>query len=201
MSPQSLRAEQVEATRQALIDAARALFATDGYGGVSTEQIVRAARVTRGALYHHFSDKQDLFAAVAGQVSAEINERVEAAALTAPTPWEGLLAGFNTFLDACLQPDTYRIVVLDGPSVLGVGSAEWRGTEDSAKPRDLLARGLEELMKTGVIERQPVGTLAHLLLGALYEAAMLIAVADDQEATRREVGAGLERLVRGLRID
>lgn len=196
MSPTSLRAEQVEATRNALIEAARELFAADCYANVSTEQIVRSARVTRGALYHHFTDKRDLFGAVAQQIRHETNARVEQAALSAPTTWDGLLAGMNTFLDACLQPDTYRIVILDGPSVLG-----WAGwsSKDHDQPRELMTSGLEELMKTGVIERQPVDILAHLLLGAMTEAAMLIAVADDHEDTRREVGAGLERLVGALR--
>jgi AcrR family transcriptional regulator len=196
MSTTSLRAEQVEATRNALIKAARDLFAAECYAKVSTEQIVRGARVTRGALYHHFTDKRDLFDAVSRQIRQETQAQVERAVLDAPTPWDSLLAGMNTFLDACLQPDTYRIVVLDGPSVLG-----WAGwsAEDHDQPRELLASGLEELMRTEVIQRQPVAILAHLLLGAMTEAAMLIAVAEDHEATRREVGAGLERLVGALR--
>lgn len=192
----SLRAEHVEATRKALLKAARKQFAADGYAHVSTEQVVRAARVTRGALYHHFTDKRDLFAAVASQISDEILERVKAATLAAPTTWDGLLAGMHAFLDAFLQRDVYRIVVLDAPSVLGLEHLRSSEKDDA---RSFLALGLEELMTAGEIERQPPDTLAHLLLGSMMEAAMLIAVADDHEATRRDVGATLERIITGLR--
>src|SRR6266545_3981060 len=106
MPPTSLRAEHVEATRKALLKAARKLFAAYGYAEVSTEQIVRAARVTRGALYHHFADKRDLFRVIVKQITSEVNERVGQAALSAATPWDGLRAGMDAFLDACLQRDT-----------------------------------------------------------------------------------------------
>jgi len=197
MPPTSLRAEHVEATRKALLKAARKLFAAYGYAEVSTEQIVRAARVTRGALYHHFADKRDLFRVIVKQITSEVNERVGQAALSAATPWDGLRAGMDAFLDACLQRDTYRILILDGPAVLEW--SEW-WAKDSATARGLLAMGLTQLMEDGVIERQPVDILAHQLLGAMNVSAMLIATSDDREATRAEVGASLDRLVSGLRV-
>ena len=96
------QAERSEATRAALIAAARLLFARDGYGGVGTEEIVRSARVTRGALYHHFASKEDLFRAVFEQVEAELTQRVAAVAASAEDPYQALSAGAETFLDACL---------------------------------------------------------------------------------------------------
>lgn len=192
----SLRDEHAQATRNALIKAGRKLFASQGYAQVSTEELVQAARVTRGALYHHFADKRDLFRAIAHEISDEINQDVEAAALSAPTVWDGLIAGIDVFLDACLERDTYRILILDGPAVLDW--SEW-WAKDSAAARGLLAVGLTKLMDDGVIERQPVDILAHQILGAMNVSAILIATADDRAVTRTEVGASLERLVSGLR--
>ena len=196
MPKPSLRVEHVERTRAALLRAGRRLFAAHGYGGVTTEQIVREARVTRGALYHHFRDKRELFRAVADEVADELNERIEAAAEAAPDAWSALMAGLHAFLDGCLQPAMQRIVILDGPSVLGW--EEWRAT-DTRHGLGLLTEGLRMTMEAGAIPAQPAEPLAHLLLGALNEAAMVIARSDDVEATRAEVGASLERLLGGLR--
>src|SRR5258708_37219065 len=115
-----------EATRQALVRSARALFGARGYADVGTEEIVRAAGVTRGALYHQFRDKTDLFAAVAEEVEAEIADRIAAGAATEATePMDVLRAGARLFLDACAEPEVERIVLLDAPSVLGWQA--WRG--------------------------------------------------------------------------
>src|SRR5215472_1311022 len=108
-----------EATRRQLVTAARALFGARGYAGVGTEEIVRAAGVTRGALYHQFRDKADLFAAVAEEVEAEIAERIAAGARAAADPVEALRAGARLFLDACGEPEVERIILLDAPAVLG----------------------------------------------------------------------------------
>src|SRR3954468_16637648 len=109
------RAEQAEGTRAALIDAARLLFAERGYAAVATEEIVAAARVTRGALYYHFEDKRDLFRAVYAEVDRELVEGIARVALAAPDPRHRLIGGFDAFLDACVDPALQRIVFLDAP--------------------------------------------------------------------------------------
>jgi AcrR family transcriptional regulator len=192
------QAERTEATRGALIAAARELFAERGFAGVGTEEIVRRAGVTRGALYHHFSGKEDLFRAVYEQVERELAERIAAGAVGDPDPVHALRAGTATFLDACLDPEVQRISLLDAPAVLGWET--WR--EIGARyGLGLIQAGLEATMDSGAIARQPVLPLAHILMGALHEAAMLVARADDVQATRREAGEVLERLLQGLLVE
>jgi AcrR family transcriptional regulator len=192
----SSRAQQSEATRRKLLRVGRDLFARRGYNDVATEEIVRRAGVTRGALYHHFRDKRDLFAAVVEQVEQEALERVAEAALTEQDAWEQQRAAIGAYLDVCLEPAVQRIVLTDAPSVLGL--AAWREIE-ARYGLGLVSAGLESVMEAGYIERQPVEPLAHLLLGALTEGGLLIARADDRERTRNEVGEGLDRILSGLR--
>jgi AcrR family transcriptional regulator len=192
----SRKAQQSEATRAVLITEGRRLFAARGYAGVGTEEIVRAAGVTRGALYHHFAGKGDLFRAVYEDVERELVERVAAAATAADDPLEVLHAGVQAFLDACEDPAVERIALIDAPSVLGW--ERWR--EIGLQYGFGLVHGaLAAAMDAGLIERQPVRALAHLLLGALDEAALLVARADDDGQTRREVGHALERRLNALR--
>ena len=192
----SNKAQQSEATRRKLLRVGRDLFARRGYAGVATEEIVRRAGVTRGALYHHFRDKRDLFAAVVEELEQEVMERVAAAALSEPDAWEQQRAAIDAFLDVCLEPAVQRIVLTDAPSVLGL--AAWREIE-ARYGLGLVSAGLETVMEAGYIEQQPVEPLAHLLLGALTEGGLLIARSNDREKVRREVGDGLDRILRGLR--
>jgi len=192
------QAERSEATRKALVDIGRKLFAKRGYADVGTEEIVRRAGVTRGALYHHFSGKEDLFRAVAEQVEEEMTRKSAEAALAHQDPWEQQRAGWEAFLDACLDPAVQRIILLDAPSVLGPKA--WREIA-SKYGLALVQFGLLSLMEAGLIEEQPVDPLAHLVIGALSEAAVVIAQAEDTEAARTEMGAALERLMVGLRTD
>jgi AcrR family transcriptional regulator len=192
------QAERSEATRRALVDVGRRLFAKRGYADVGTEEIVRRAGVTRGALYHHFSGKEDLFRAVAEQVEEETTRRSAEAALAHQDPWDQQNAGWNAFLDACLDPAVQRIILLDAPSVLG--PKVWREIA-SKYGLALVQFSLQSLMDAGLIEQQPVGPLSHLVIGALSEAAVVIAQAEDTEAARAEMGAALERLMAGLRTD
>jgi AcrR family transcriptional regulator len=192
------QAERSEATRTALVDVGRKLFAKRGYADVGTEEIVRRAGVTRGALYHHFSGKEDLFRAVAEQVEEEMTRKSAEAALAYEDPWEQQRAGWEAFLDACLDPAVQRIILLDAPSVLGPKA--WREIA-SKYGLALVQFGLRSLMEAGLIEEQPVDPLAHLVIGALSEAAVVIAQAEDTEAARAEMGAALERLMVGLRTD
>jgi AcrR family transcriptional regulator len=188
--------ERSDATRGALLAAARELFTEQGYSSVSTEEIVRAAGVTRGALYHHFRDKQDLFRAVFEVIEQEMAERVATAALAETDPWAQQRLATGAFLDNCLDPAVQRIALTDAPSVLGL--AEWREIEERYGLA-LIQAAVQNLMDQDLIERQPVEPLAHLMLGAFTEAGLLIARAADREAARAEVGESIERLMQGLR--
>jgi AcrR family transcriptional regulator len=191
------QAQRREATRAALVDAARTLFAEHGYAGVGTEEIVRAAGVTRGALYHHFDDKRELFAAVYETIEAELAERIATGALAAgaSAPLEAMRAGAEMFLAACTEPDVQQIVLLDGPAVLGWD--RWREIA-AAHGLGLIEASLQAAIDAGAIEPRPVRTLAHVLMGALDEGAMLVARAEDPDATRREVGQTLDALLAAL---
>jgi AcrR family transcriptional regulator len=190
-------AERSEATRAALVAAARPLFAQRGYADVGTEEIVRAAGVTRGALYHQFADKRELFAAVFEQVEAELTRRVAQAAGAAVTegPRAELRIGTAAWLDACAEPELRRILLLDGPSVLG--HERWREI-GLRYGLGLVEAVLQAAIDAGELEPQPVRPLAHVLIGAVDEAALYVATAEDPDAARAEVGEVLERLMASL---
>jgi AcrR family transcriptional regulator len=193
----NLQAERSEATRAALVSAASQLFATRGYAGVGTEEIVRAAGVTRGALYHHFAGKRELFSAVYEDVERRLVERIAQSAIaSASDPLTALHAGAQAFLDACEDPAVQRIALIDAPAVLGW--EQWREIGMSYG-FGLVEATLQAAVDAGLIERQPVRPLAHLLLGAIDEGAMLVARADDGGKTREEVGASLARMLEALR--
>jgi AcrR family transcriptional regulator len=193
----TLKAEQSEATRAALVTVARGLFAERGYAAVGTEEIVRAAGVTRGALYHHFAGKRELFQAVYEDVERALLERIaELADRSASDPLEILHTGSQAFLDACEDPAVQRIALLDAPSVLGW--EQWR--EIGMRYGLGLVEGtVQAAIEAGLIESQPAEPLAHLLLGAIDEGAMLVARADDDGQTRRQVGAAVARMLDSLR--
>jgi AcrR family transcriptional regulator len=195
MSRRRTQEERSEATRAKLIAAARRLFAERGYAGVGTEEIVRAAGVTRGALYHHFAGKPQLLEAVYEQVEGELTQKIATGALSGSDPLEALRAGSEMFLDACLEPEVQRIVLLDAPAVLG-----WERWREIAADYGLglVEAALGAAMESGQIARQPLRPLAHVMMGALDEAAMLVARADDTEAARAEVGATLNSILEGL---
>lgn len=197
MNVKRTQAERSEATRDALIEAARVLFAGRGYAGVGTEEIVRAAGVTRGALYHHFDGKRGLFEAVYERVEAELAERIAAGAIGtgAASPLEAMRAGAETFLRACTEPEAQQIALLDGPSVLG-----WDRWREIAAQHGLglIEATLQAAIEAGAIRDQPLRPLAHVLMGALDEAAMLIARAEDPEQMRAEVGLTLDTLLAAL---
>ena len=190
--------ERSEATRAALIAAARTLFAREGYARVGTEEIVRAAGVTRGALYHHFRDKEDLFLAVFEEVEREVTERIAERVIGGggADPVAALLVGAEMFLDVCAQPEIQRILLLDAPAVLGW--ERWREI-GQRYGLGLVEAALQAAMDAGAVEPQPARPLAHVLLGGLDEAAMLVARSADPEAARAEVGATLARVITALR--
>jgi AcrR family transcriptional regulator len=191
------KAAQREATTAALIAAARELFATRGYAGVGTEEIVLHAGVTRGALYHHFKDgKEELFRAVLVQVAAETVARVAAAAATTDDPWAALERGCEAFLDVCATPEVRRIVLTDGPAVLGWDV--WRAI-DTDYGLGVIERALQRASDAGELLPAPTNAVAQVLAGALDEAAVVVAGADDPAAAREEMGGTVRRLLRGLR--
>ncbi len=186
------QAARSASTRAKLIRAARALFARRGYADVATEEIVRRAGVTRGALYHQFPTKGDLFLAVYEQVEQELTESVDGLLGVQASPFAALRAGIRVFLEACRAPDVQRIVLIDGPAVLG-----WERWREVAERYGL---GLMEAVigaaiEAGEIEPLATGPLAHLLMGALDEAALL--VVRDPEATD-SIASTFERLIDGL---
>ena len=191
------KAAQREATTAALISVARQLFAERGYAGVGTEEIVQRAGVTRGALYHHFrGGKEELFRAVLVQISAEIVQQVASAAMATEDPWEELVLGSEAFLDACATPEVQRIVILDAPAVL-----DWdvRRAIDADYGLRLLENAVQEAMDAGRMMAGSAPAVAQVLAGALDEAAMVVARADDPMAAREEMGLTIRRLLEGLR--
>jgi AcrR family transcriptional regulator len=187
------QASRSASTRARLIRAARRLFARNGYAAVGTEEIVRRAGVTRGALYHQFADKQDLFLAVYEQVEQDLTERVAATLGEVSSPFAALRAGIGVFLDACRTPEVQRIVLTDGPAVLG-----WERWREVAERNGL---GLIEAVvgaaiEAGEIVELPPQALAHLLMGALDEAALLVV---REPESSEAVATTLERMLDGLR--
>ena len=192
------KAEQTEATRRALLDAARELFAAEGFAGTSTEAVVRRAGVTRGALYHHFRDKQDLFGAVYEDIERRLVEDLGTRLVPGGDPMILLTEGIDIFLEACMDPATRRITLLEGPTVLG-----WRRWHDvqEAYGLGLTKAVLQAAVDAGLLRPVPVDALAHLLLGALIESAMVLALAEDAEAAKRELSETLQAVVGALRVD
>jgi len=190
------RREEARATREALIAAGRALFAARGYAAVGTEEIVRRANVTRGALYHHFADKRDLFRAVHEGVEEELVAGIGERMAGVSDPWEVMVAGTRAFLDACGEPAVKQIVLTDAPAVLGW--SEWREI-DERYGLGLMKAALGGAIDAGVLRPAPLDALSHLMLGALSEAAFLIANASDPAATRTETEEALLELLAGLR--
>jgi AcrR family transcriptional regulator len=192
------RAEHAADTRTALIAAARRLFAEHGFDGTGTEQIVIEARVTRGALYHHFRDKADIFRAAMAEVAADVATRLvdEQMAAEAQSPMAEIRDGMSAFLDVCVTGDFQRIVLVDGPRVLGADA--WEDLVERYG-RSLLEQWLDRCVGTGDLDDMPVRALARLLIAMLTEASLAIARADDPAATRADLGAVLDRILLGLR--
>ncbi len=191
------QAQRTAATRAQLLAAARNLFADKGFSAVSTQAIADAAGVTRGALYHQFADKADLFTALYEQTERELVADVVAAiAAQDPTgPLEAMRMGARLFLDRCSAPDVAQIVLLDAPSVLGwqrwreVGIKYGLGVIEG-----MLTRAVAE----GVIPQQPLRATAHVLLSALDEAALYVSRAADADRARQDMYAVCDRLIAGL---
>jgi AcrR family transcriptional regulator len=190
-----VRAQRAQQTRERVIAAARALFAQRGYFNTSTNDIVVAAGVgTRGALYHHFADKQALFRAVFEQVEVDLTHAADAS-VTGASGFEALANGLSSFLDASLDGEIRQILLIDGPAVLGWQA--WREIEERfgvGSIRAMLTAGQAD----GSIRDVDVDAMAHLLLSAVDEAALFIAHATDPVAARGQAGNALSALLAGV---
>ncbi len=190
------REAEAQATRDALVQAALELFTERGYSGVGTEEIVARATVTRGALYHHFADKRDLFRAVFERVEEDLMERIGAQMEASDDPYELMIAGMRSFLDACEEPAVKQISLTDAPAVLGW--QEWREI-DNRHGLGLTRAALKGAVDAGVLRPIAVEPMAHLFVAALAEAAFVIAHSEQPRKARAEVERALIQLVAGLR--
>jgi AcrR family transcriptional regulator len=195
MSVNGSRAAQAEATRADIQRQARALFARQGYAATSTSQIVAASGLTKGALYHHFADKLSLFRAVVEELETEIAMRVAAATEGETDTWESIRTACRAYLDACLQSDVQRIVVLDAPAVLGWH--EWCEI-DKHYGIEMFEGYLNDAAAQGLLSGQQPDVVATLLLGALNVAAR-VAGASESDDAREVVAQTIDRLLAGLR--
>lgn len=188
-----LRSEHVEATRRAVLASARSLFGSQGYAQTSLDEIAAAARVTKGAVYHHFASKKALFRAVYAEVEAEAQEHTLAATDPKGSPVDQLVAGVNAYLDVALDKEVQRITLLDGPAVLGL---EPEGPADQ-QPGHVALRSFIATARADsqIIDLEP-GVLAHLIGGLALLGGVLIARAGDPEATRAAVGQAVGAMLR-----
>ncbi len=183
--------ERTDATRGALLSAARSLFAAKGFAETGTPEIVVAAGVTRGALYHHFADKTDLFAAVVRAEMMAVSAAVRDAGVASGDPLEDLVLGGRAFLAAMAEPGRVRLLLVDAAAVLG---PERLAQLDAATGAVTLEEGLAAAMTAGAVPPGPVAPLAQALSAAYDRAALALAAGGDPEAW----DAALVRLVRGL---
>ncbi len=190
-NPRRSNRQRSAATRAALVEAARTLFINTGYARTSTPEIVAAAGVTRGALYHHFTDKQALFRAVVEAESAVVADAIEQASDDHDNVRRALVRGGEAFLDAMALPGRTRLLLLDGPAVLGRDVMD--GIDDAHAGRTL-REGIAEGIARGDIEPLPADALAALLSAAFDRAALAIEAGGDADALRR----CLDALVGGL---
>jgi AcrR family transcriptional regulator len=191
------QAERTAATRARLLEAGRHLFAADGYAAVPTQAIVDAAGVTRGALYHQFGDKSGLFAEVYEDVERDLVTRISAR-IVAAEPVDQLAAmrtGARLFLAECSAPDVQRIVLIDAPAVLG-----WQRWREVGMKYGLgvIEAMLAQAMADGAIPDQPLRPTAHVLLGALDEAALYVSRATDADAALHEMYEVCDRVINGI---
>jgi AcrR family transcriptional regulator len=188
------RAAQAAGTRSELLAHARRLFAQKGYAESSTDEVVRRANVTKGALYHHFDNKLELYRAVVEDMERELVSHMAKAADTARQPHKRLEAACRAYLDACLDSALTRILVIEAPVILG-----WKAWCDLAHRHEIaaLAAYLEAVVARSTTNEQPL-EMAHVLLGALNTAARVISAASDQKKARVQVEETIERLLKGL---
>jgi len=190
----SLRSQHVEATRRAVLDAARAAFGAKGYAQASVDEIAAAAGVTKGAVYHHFAGKEALFRAVHAEVEADAMRRTAAADDPAAAPLDRIVAQVNGYLDAALDEEIRRITLVDGPALLGL-DPDIPGQQAA---HAALRAFLTDAMAAGEIADFDPDVLAHVVAGLALHGGLIIARAGDPDAVRASLGPALAALLRGL---
>jgi AcrR family transcriptional regulator len=193
----SRRVEYSESTRQALVDNAVELFTKRGYAGTSLDEVTKRARVTKGALYHHFSGKQALFEAAFDAVENKFMTRLAEIVSAPGDPWETAIAGLRAYVRVCLEPSYQRIVIHEAPVVMGW--ERWREAEEHFS-YGLLRTAISLLVESGEIEDMPVEITARLLFGSLSAGASTIAAASDPKKASADVERTIVRVVEGLRV-
>jgi AcrR family transcriptional regulator len=188
------QAERTEATTAALVDAARALFARDGYDATSLDAVAARAKVTKGAVYHHFEGKRQLFEAVFSGEVERMTAPLSAAYARKKDPWDAFGAGCRAFLDECLDPGLQRIVLLDASAAIG-----WEGIRRLEAPLlEMMELAISRAADADRIAPRRPGPLASFLFGAICEMAMIVARADDQKSAHRDALAEIGRVLDGL---
>jgi AcrR family transcriptional regulator len=188
------RSEMIVETRAKLMATGRKAFATLGYAEASMDDFTSEAGLTRGALYHHFGDKKGLFEAVVTEIDAEMTARLKARAAKAPTRWEGLVEEGIGYIEMALEPEIQRIMLRDGPAVLG-DPASWPSANGCITA---MRTSLEALQADGVIRDIDPEATARMLTGASCYAAQWIVNAEDPVAVSKRATAGYRRLLEGL---
>ncbi|MBS7554256.1 TetR/AcrR family transcriptional regulator [Ancylobacter dichloromethanicus] len=191
------RAEKMEENRARLISAARKAFAEKGYAGASMDELTAAVGLTRGALYHNFGDKEGLLAAVVDQIDAEMAARAQRIAAAAATEWEGLLAEGEAYIEMALEPEVQRIVLLDGPAVLGDPS-QWPSQNACLQTT---RRTLDRLIAQGILKPVDPEAAAWLLNGAALNAALWIAASPSPPQALPKAIEAFRHLAEGFRAE
>lgn len=199
-SSKSVSNGRSDKTRRVILAAARKLFATKGYANTSIKDLVEGAGVTRGALYHHFKDKEALFAIVFESVARETLGRTLAAAANGVDLWTRIRNGREAWLDSCTEPEVYRIMLIDGRSVLSAARRREILASIGKLEANLIRNAIEAAMEAGALPRVvPSEPIATLLTGAFDAAAVMIAEADDKEKARKEIGDTLTQMTEALK--
>lgn len=186
-------------TRRDLVDAGRALFVEKGYFETSISDLVARSGVgTRGAFYHHFKDKAELFRAVFEEVERDLTLRSLASPPQGADAWEKLSVGMRGFLESAVEPEVQRVMLIDGPVVLG-----WRTLRSIQEGNSiaLINEMVDEAIAEGIIDDHPVGELTHLLVAAVEEAALLVAHADRPAKARARAAKVLDRLLLSFAVE
>jgi AcrR family transcriptional regulator len=191
-----MRVEQAIETRAALIKVARRLFAEKGYHAAGTHEVVAIANITRGALYHHFKRKEDLFLAVFQEVRREWIRDATASDHGTEDRWQRLREHIKLFIRAARTPDVHRIVMVDGPAVLGW--KEWRDIQ-TADGLTVISEAISDGIAAGTIRPQQPEVLVHLVISLIEEGALLVTHADDQESAIQRVETAIDTLLSNLR--
>lgn len=190
------QAERREATRAAILAAAKRFFRDHGFAATSVDQIAAEAKVAKGAVYHHFATKEAVFEAVFEDAAREIVAHVSVVSRKAPDVLKAMAAGTRAYYEACAKPGMAQIMLHDGPAVLGWG--RWREIDERYFGR-MIPQALKAAMAQGLLLQQPVEPLARLLNGAVTEAAVACAASDNATAAGRRYAVAFQTLIEGLR--